>query len=69
MISGPNPTREFLRVYHWRWQHETYHQMLKGRLDLENWSGQTVEAVRQVVQAAVFVSNMETLLSQQAQEN
>jgi len=62
------PTREFLEVYHWRWQHETYHQMLKGRLDLENWSGQTVEAVRQDVQAAVFVSNVETLLSQPAQE-
>src|ERR1043166_843183 len=41
------PTQEFLEVYHWRWNHETYHQMLKGRLDLENWSGQTVEAVRQ----------------------
>jgi hypothetical protein len=62
------PTEEFLTVYHWRWQHETYHQMLKGRLDLENWSGHTVEAVRQDVQAAVFVSNVESLLSQQAQE-
>jgi hypothetical protein len=62
------PTQEFLEVYHWRWQHETYHQLLKGRLDLENWSGQTVEAVRQDVQAALFVSNVESLLSQQAQE-
>jgi len=62
------PTEEFLQVYHWRWNHETYHQMLKGRLDLENWSGQTVEAVRQDVQAAVFVSNVEILLSQEAQE-
>jgi hypothetical protein len=62
------PTQEFLEVYHWRWNHETYHQMLKGRLDLENWSGQTVEAVQQDVQAAVFVSNVETLLSQEAQE-
>jgi len=62
------PTQEFLEVYHWRWNHETYHQMLKGRLDLENWSGQTVEAVRQDLQAAVFVSNVESLLSQEAQE-
>jgi hypothetical protein len=62
------PTLEFLQVYHWRWQHETYHQMLKGRLDLENWSGLTVEAVRQDVQAAVLVSNLESLLSQPAQE-
>lgn len=62
------PREEFLKVYHWRWNHETYHQMLKGRLDLENWSGQTVEAVRQDVQAAVFVSNVESLLSQEPQE-
>lgn len=62
------PTQEFLEVYHLRWNHETYHLMLKGRLDLENWSGQTVEAVRQDVQAAVLVSNLESLLSQEAQE-
>jgi hypothetical protein len=62
------PTREFLEVYHCRWNHETYHLMLKGRLDLEHWSGQTEEAVRQDVQAAVFVSNVESLLSQEAQE-
>jgi len=62
------PTEEFAGLYHLRWNHETYHQMLKGRLDLENWSGQTVEAVRQDVQAAVLVSNLESLLSQEAQE-
>lgn len=62
------PTEEFLKVYHWRWQHETYHLMLKGRLELENWSGQTVAAVRQDVAAAVLVSNLESLLSQEAQE-
>jgi hypothetical protein len=62
------PTQEFLEVYNWRWNHETYHLMLKGRLDLENWTGQTEEAVRQDVQAAVLVSNLETLLSQEAQE-
>jgi len=62
------PTQEFAALYHLRWNHETYHHMLKGRLDLENWSGQTVEAVRQDVQAAVLVSNLESLLSQEAQE-
>ncbi len=62
------PTQEFGELYHWRWNHETYHQMLKGRLDLENWSGKTLEAVRQDLQAAVLVSNLESLLSQEAQE-
>jgi hypothetical protein len=62
------PTQEFPGLSHGRWNHETYHQMLKGRLDLENWSGQTVAAVRQDVQAAVLLSNLESLLSQEAQE-
>jgi len=62
------PTEEFLEVYHWRWSQETYYQMLKGRLDLENWSGQTLEAVHQDVQVAVLVSNLESLLSQEVQE-
>jgi|SRR5713226_4656490 len=62
------PTEEFLEVYHWRWGQETYYHMLKGRLDLENWSGHTLAAVRQDVQAAVFVSNLESVLSQEPQE-
>ena len=62
------PTEEFLTVYHWRWGHETFHLMLKGRLELENFSGHTLEAVKQDVQAAVFLTNLESLLIQPAQD-
>jgi hypothetical protein len=61
------PTQEFLTVYHWRWGHETFYLMLKGRLETENFSGRTVEAVRQDVQAAVLLANLESLLSEPAQ--
>jgi len=61
------PTAEFLTVYHWRWGHETFHLMLKGRLELENFSGRTTEAVRQDVQAAVLLANLESVLSEPAQ--
>jgi len=61
------PTEEFLTVYHWRWGHETFHLMLKGRLELENFSGRTTEAVRQDVQAAVLLANLESVLSEPAQ--
>ena len=61
------PTREFLTVYHWRWGHETFHLMLKGRLELENFSGRTVEAVGQDVQAAVLLANLESVLSEPTQ--
>ncbi len=61
------PTEEFSTVYHWRWGHETFHLMLKGRLELENFSGRTVEAIRQDVQAAVLLANLESVLSEPAQ--
>jgi hypothetical protein len=62
------PTEEFLTVYHERWGHETFHLMLKGRLDLENFSGLTVESVRQDFHGAVLLCNLESLLSPLAQE-
>ena len=61
------PTEEFLAVYHWRWNHETFYNVLKSRLDLENFSGATVEAVRQDFHAAVLLCNLETLLTQPAE--
>jgi hypothetical protein len=56
------PTATFADVYHWRWGIETYYGRLKGRLELENWSGQTEIAIRQDFQAAVFLSNLETVV-------
>jgi len=61
------PTAEFLTVYHWRWGHETFYLMLKGRMELENFSGRTLEAVRQDVQAAVLLANLESVLSEPTQ--
>ena len=57
------PTEEFLTVYHWRWNHETFYHVLKSRLDLENFSGQTVAAVLQDFHAAVLLCNLETVLT------
>lgn len=60
------PTEEFLQVYHRRWGIETCFKVLKGRLDLENFTGLTVEAVLQDIHAAVFLSNLQSVLSAQA---
>jgi hypothetical protein len=57
------PTAEFLSLYHRRWGHETFHLLLKSRLDLENFSGQTPEAVRQDFHATVLLCNLESVLS------
>jgi hypothetical protein len=55
-------TSEFLEVYHYRWGHETFYNVLKSRLDLENFSGHTSEAVRQDFHAALLLCNLETVL-------
>ena len=57
------PTQDFKELYHYRWGIETYYGALKGRLDLENFSGLTAEAVRQDFHAAVLLSNLESLLT------
>jgi hypothetical protein len=62
------PTAAFQEVYHWRWSHETYYGRLKGRLELENWSGTTEHAIRQDFYAAVFLSNLETVVCRCAEQ-
>jgi hypothetical protein len=62
------PTEEFLAVYGWRWNQETFYLMLKSRLDLENFSGETADAVRQDFYAAMLLCNLESILTQPAQQ-
>jgi hypothetical protein len=57
------PTADFLALYHCRWHHETFYGLLKGRLELENFSGQTPEAVRQDFHATVLLCNLESVLT------
>jgi len=57
------PTEGFGEVYHWRWNHETFYGLIKGRLDLENFSGQTTEAVRQDFHSTLLLCNVETVLT------
>jgi hypothetical protein len=61
------PTEAFTGLYHLRWSIETHYQVLKSRLDLENWSGHTLESVRQDFAACVLVSNLESLITRPAQ--
>ena len=62
------PTAQFAQVYHWRWGIETFYGRLKGRLELENWSGKTKVAIQQDFQAAVFLSNLERVVGRAAGE-
>lgn len=61
------PTECFSGTYWQRWGIETFYGRLKGRLDLENFSGQTVVAVQQDFQATLFLSNLESVIRASAQ--
>lgn len=56
------PTECFAELYGMRWGIESYYGVLKGRLELENFTGRTLEAVRQDVHSTIFLSNLESLL-------
>jgi hypothetical protein len=57
------PTAEFSDLYHIRWNHETFYGLMKGRLELENFSGHTSEAVRQDFHSTVLLCNLESILT------
>ena len=60
-------TEAFGPVYWRRWGQETFYARLKGRLDLEPFSGQTPEAVAQDFAALVLLSNVESVVIGPAQ--
>ncbi len=60
-------TAELGQVYGWRWGEETFYGTLKTRLVLENFTGQSVEAVKQDFYATVFITGLETFFTQDAQ--
>lgn len=62
-----DPTAGFGPLYNLRWGVETFYGRLKTRLILQNFSGYTVEAVKQDFFAAVFLTGLETLLTDEAQ--
>lgn len=61
------PTEDFLEVYGSRWKQETFYFLIKSRLDLENFSGQTAEAIRQDFFSTLLLCNIQTVLSAPAQ--
>lgn len=61
------PTDEFGPLYHLRWGIETFYGRLKTRLGLENFRGASPEAVKQDFFATVFITGLESILTDTAQ--
>lgn len=62
------PHAEFQVIYHLRWGVETLYDVIKNRLSLENFSGRTATVVRQDFHATLFLTGLESLLTQDADQ-
>jgi len=61
-------TNDFKALYYSRWGVETFYGILKTRLNLENFSGLSAESVKQDFYATIFLTGMETLLTDDAED-
>jgi hypothetical protein len=61
------PTEMFKELYHLRWGIETYYGLLKTRLELENFTGKTVESILQDFYATLYLTNLESVLIQETE--
>jgi len=62
------PYSFFTTLYPCRWPVETDYRQMKFRLEVENWSGTSVEAIYQDFHAIIFTKNLASLLAQPAQQ-
>ena len=60
-ISG----KAFKELYHLRWGIEGFFDLVKNRLVLENFTGKSVESVHQDFWSSIFISNLETILTEE----
>jgi len=63
------PAEMFKEIYGLRWGVETYYGLLKTRLELENFTGKTVESVLQDLYSTIYLTNLETILTMEVAEN
>jgi len=61
--SNTLQTSDFKELYAKRWGIETYYDLIKNRLNLENFTGLTVLAVKQDFYATIFLTNYEAMVT------
>ena len=59
---------DFSSLYNRRWGVETFFSIIKGRLNLEHFTGKTVESIKQDFWSTIFISNIETVMTENVQE-
>jgi hypothetical protein len=62
------PREEFYVVYGSRWGDETYYDRIKNVFELERFSGQSEEAIKQDFYGVIFLASMESVLSKEVEQ-
>lgn len=62
LFGDTQDTKYHQNLYHRRWEIETKYGELKTRMRLENFSGKNPQAIRQDLYAALFISNLSSLI-------
>jgi len=57
------PVEIFRDLYHQRWPVEESYKIIKSRIEIENFSGKNVEAVKQDFYANIFTCNLTSILA------
>jgi hypothetical protein len=62
------PVSDFKELYWLRWGVESFYGVVKTRLQLENFTGRTVESIKQDFYATIYITGLESILTDQAEE-
>lgn len=62
------PREEFYTVYGWRWSDETYYDRIKNIFEVERFSGESEQVIRQDFFGVIFLSTLESILTKSPQE-
>ena len=62
------PSEIFKDLYILRWGVETYFDRLKNKMQIEIFSGHSVEAIKQDFYAMIFISNLQSLFREECEE-
>ena len=68
LMNNDFTQEDFKEAYHLRWGVEGYFNLVKGRLNLENFTGKTVGSVKQDFWSTIFISNLESILTEDVNE-
>jgi len=69
MDTATYPHALFKELYHDRWLIEESYKLFKSRIELENFTGKSVEAVKQDFYARIFMLNLTSMLAFSVQDH